>query len=333
MSTDLTVRYSDVMQAERDFNNLTRSSTTSPDYSDSTLSVRDARKRFEQMSSSTVAAPSYKRNEGITSKEAPPAYKVRPPPPPPPNPLKKRLSEPVIRSQSTCSSPRVQSSSNQSAIAAKETDSSDVGGSPKTKAKSSKPFLKKAHSVRPGDLASTTSSEANSSSSDKLSSSATKKLFKRMSSDKGKMDSTSDPAASNGSAKGRTSKNGEASQNSPTSTSSPTHKKFTSPLSLKKKRPSASSSNSSQPSPLADKPATPKRSFSTTVLASTEERSVQASLKEDDGGKVVGGSKPTAPRVIQDGELKLNLTEGKTVGRYSVAAWILLHGYTAQFTV
>lgn len=329
VSTDLVVRYSDIMmQAERDFNNLTRSSATSSDYDDSTLSVRDARKRFEQMSSasSTAAAPSYKRKEGGTSNEAPPSR------PPPPIPLKKRISEPVLRSQSTCStsSPqqqtqgsnsRVQRSSNQSpSNSAKETDCStqDVNGSTKPKAK---PSLKKASSVAvdPNVLANPSSETSNSTSSSKQSSSPTKqsssptkRLFKRMSTDKGKVDSGA--AASNGSSKARTSKNGEANQNSP----SPTHKKFSSPLALKKKK-TTSSSGSSQPSLLGDKPATLRKSFSNNVLASSEERRVQASLKEDNGGKVVGGSRPTAPRVIEDGELKLNLTEGKK-DRVSLAA-------------
>lgn len=302
MSADLTVRYSDVMQAERDFNNLTRSAATSSDYSDSTMSVRDARKRFEQMSSSaTTTTPNYKRSEAAVSRETPVPAR-----PPPPKPLKKRSSEPVMRSHSTCatSNSRVQSSSNQSAdgaSAVEETAQDVSNGSPKAKAKGLKPSLKKAHSVRPGDLAST-SSEA-SSSDTKSPVGVTKKLFKRMSSsEKGKLDST---AASNGSAKG---KNEETSQNSPTSISSPSHRKFSSPLALKKKRTSASSSSSSQPSPLPD---SHRKSFSNKVLASTEERRVQASLKEEDQGKVVGGHRPTTPRVIEDGELKLNLTEGE----------------------
>lgn len=301
MSTSLAVRYSDVMQAERDFNNLTRSSTASSDCNDSTLSVRDARKRFEQMSSS--ASPSDKNSNGAYSKEAPAASKSRPAPPPP---YKKRVSEPALRTLSTgtgASNSRVQRSSNQRSSGA-ATPAQDVGG---IKAKS----LKKSHSVKPIDLAST-SSEANSTSSDSKPPSSTSKtkLFKRMNSEsKGKQDSAA--ATSNGSTKSsRAVKNGGTSQNS---TPSPTHKKFSSPLSSKKKRPSASS-GSSQSSTPGEKQPTIRKSFSNRVLASSEERSVQPVLKEDDEGKVVGGSKPTTPRVIEDGELKLNLAEGKGGG-------------------
>ena len=320
MSTSLAVRYSDVMQAERDFNNLARSSTTSSDYNDSTLSVKDARKRFEQISSSTAVAPSNnkKKSDGASSTAA---SKLRPAPPPP---YKNRLSEPNIRSQSTgaASKSRVQRSSNQSAIGANNaveeatatSTAQDVGG---FKAKGLKKSLKKAHSIQPLDLTSTGSEVNSSNSSCKSPTTSKTKLFRKMSSDNkglGKVDSGA--AASNGNTKSsKTVKNGGGSQNS-TPNSSPNHKKFSSPLSSKKKRPSASSS-SSQSSIPGDKP-TMRKSLSNKVLASSEERTVQASLREEDEGKVVGGSKPTTPRVIEDGALKLNLTEGKKEGGHGV---------------
>lgn len=313
------------MQAEKDFNNLTRSTTTgtsssNPDYNDSTMSVTDARRRFEQLSSPPPAsAPTHRRSEPAVhaSKErSEAAISKDNKPARPPRPLMKRASDPAVPANPT-RTPRGQSAANQNALL-EETDSSETrssqdvsGDSPKPKAKIfSKSLLRKSHSVKPTDLV-TTSSEAETTAS-KISS-ASKKIFKRKSFEKSKMEGL---AATNGSTKARTTKNGEASSNSPTS--SPTRSKF-SPLSSKKKRPSGSSSNSSQPSsPLAkkastDKPAAEKtaslsKSLSDKVLTSTEERFVQATLKEED--KLVGGSRPSTPRVIEDGELKLNLTEG-----------------------
>lgn len=294
MSADLKVWYSEVMQAERDFNNLARSSTTS-DYSDSTLSVRDARNRFEQLSASTVTTPSRTGQRRSESSETPPA---RPPPPRPP--LKKRVTDPEICTLST--NPKGQSASN--------LGTKDVNSKLDSKAKKS---LKKAHSVRPTDLVSTEASSPASSNSKK--SIGSKKLFKRMSVEKAKVDSNSE-SATNGSANSKSStKKGEASQNS----SNSPHKK-TSPLaSMKKKLSTDTKSNSSQPSSQSsspvDKPGKKsfQKSFSDKVLATCDERSVQASLGDEDRGKVVGGSRPATPRVIEDGELKLNLTEGTSM--------------------
>lgn len=296
------------MQAERDFNNLSRNSTPS-DYSDFTLSVKDARKRFEQLSSPTTTSPNlgHRKSEPVDSASKPRR-------PPPPKPLKKMATSPeILTSSSSAAKPRVQSSANQSAIEDVSSDKlpqtsvQDAGGdaSPKPKTKSFKP-LKKAHSVRPNDLVTTNSDT--SSDSKKLP--TTKKLFKRRSFEKARMETTSSPAT-NGSANGRTnSKNGETG---PACASSPTHKK-TSPLaSMKKRLSSSSKSGSSQPSSPTDHPSKKgyHKTFSDKVLASCDERNVQASLKEEDRGKVVGGSRPTSPRVIEDGELKLNLTEGQ----------------------
>jgi hypothetical protein len=300
MSSNLTVRYSDVMQAERDLSNLTKSSTAGSGYEDSTLSVRDARKRFEQMSSSSTVTPS---NGGGTSREAP--LKMRPAPPPP----MRKKAEPVLRSHSTGSNSkyRVQRSSNQTSADVEEAATTAVQdvGRPRSKG-----FLKKTLSVDNTDLASTSPVTTSSSSDSRKS--TTKKLFKRMSTDKTEKVENGASVSNGSSSRSRTSKSGEASQNSSNS-ASPSHKKFGSPLALKKKKtvPSASSRGSSPQSPHQDKPGGLRRNLSNQVLVSTEERSVQASLREEDEGRVVGGKKPTTPRVIEDGELKLNLAEGK----------------------
>ena len=308
MSTDLTVRYSEVMQAERDFNNLTRSSTTSSDYNDSTLSVRDARKRFEQLSSSSVATPSPSGQRGSESGSSGTTPAGRRPPPP--RPLKKRASDSEIRTLSTTTptpAPRGQSASNKSEDVNSKLDS--------TAASKTKKNLKKAHSVLASSSNSSEASSPSSDSSKKSTGLGSKKLFKRASVEKGKMDSTTTEAATNNgsAATGRgNSKKPDASQNS---SSSPTHHhKKTSPLASKKKKMTSDSKHgSSQPSSPVDNQGKRglQKSFSDKVLASCDERSVKASLKDEDKGKVVGGSRPDTPRVIEDGELKLNLAQGR----------------------
>ncbi len=318
MSADLNVRLSDVMQAERDFNNLTRSSASS-DYNDSTMSVRDARKRFERLSSSTSAnvntatAPNYKRSEsthsvGSSSKAA--ATPARPPPPT--KPLRKRATD--IGMDTTTTTTTTKNSKGQSAGSAKEDvvdkvattagdrNSQDAcGESPKPKARSFKPSLKKTQSTMSAADKQASSSGAASSPSSSLS----KKLFKKKS-------VKEDTAAINGRA---------SNKDSPSSSPVPE-----SPVAARRKKHSgsktSSTSSNQQPSPTHEKASSPKpgkpslqkslqKSFSDKVLVHSEGRNVQASLKEDDRGKVVGGQRPTAPRVIEDGELKLNLAEGR----------------------
>lgn len=304
MSADLKVWYSEVMQAERDFNNLARSSTASTDYSDTTLSVRDARKRFEQMSSSPISTPTGQRKSDLSISGSSPRR------PPPPRPMKKRTTDSEICMLSTANSkgtPNAGLRGQSSGIQGANEDVNRRLEGQDFSAAASKPkrSLKKAFSARPNDLVSR--SETDSPTSPERKSVGSKKLFKRMSMEKTKVDTNSE-SASNGSARG-SSKKGGASQNM---ASSPTHKK-TSPLaSMKKKLSSDSKSNSDQPSSPVNKAG--KRGFhksiSDQVLVSPGSRKVQASLGDEDRGKVVGGSRPAAPRVIEDGELKLNLAKG-----------------------
>lgn len=297
------------MQSE---NNPNRSSVSS-EHSDTKLSVRDARRRFEQMSSTTSG---YRKGSDpvLSTKGIPPSR------PAPPKPLKKRVTDPEIRTLNTSppasatsiKTPKVQRSTSkevQEDCLAKDRrpvspkGAASVTESPKHKSRS-KLSLKKAYSVKTNDLASAPESSATDS---KLS--ATKKLFKRKTSEKGKMDGTTSNGSTSG---GRTnSKSGKTGEASPGA--SPTHKK--SPLASLKKKVVDAKSPPSNPSSRTSSPAPSRRSllksFSDKVLVSSEDRSVQASLKEEDRGKVVGGNRPTAPRVIEDGELKFNLTEGE----------------------
>lgn len=319
MSADLSVRYSDVMmQAERDYKNLTKSTSSGSSYNDSTLSVRDARKRFEQLSSSTtVATPSYKKSEAGGS---PPALKkatgVPPRPAPPSRPLKKRATDSELHSlKTTDDKSKGQSAAKPSAKSSKE----DVVGkveaasdqdacssdSPKPKTRNFKPPVKKSQSTMSAAAAASNTSGTSSGGASEAAASPTssisKKLFKRK--------SNKDISTVDSNANGRT--NNKASP-----ASSPVHE---SPNAARKRRNQVASSNQAS-SPSTEKPSTPvaskhgraslQKSFSDKVLLSGD-RSVQASLKDDDRGKVVGGEKPTAPRVIEDGELKLNLTKGK----------------------
>ena len=310
MSADLTVRYSEVMQAEKDFNNLTRSSTAS-EYSDSTLSVRDARKRFEQLSSSTTVTstptPSYRKSEPVSSTPSKGPTPSRPPPPT--RPLKKRATDSSLL-LNTIDSSKGQSAGSPSADkvleGAGDRNSQDAcGDSPKPKARGFKPSLKKSHSAM-----STADKQVGGGSPASSLSSATKKLFKRKSGKGENAVSTSDSA------------NGRTNSKSPEATPMASSPVQGSPMLSKKKKQHSTASSSSACStptgegasfPLSDKPgkAGLQKSFSDKVLVETEGRSVQASLNEDDRGKVVGGHKPTAPRVIEDGELKLNLSESK----------------------
>lgn len=307
MSAGLSVRYSDVMQADRELD-----TPTNNNYDDSTLSVRDARRRFEQLSSPTSPQPiaGQRRSEGGLAFSSPKTTGT-PPRPPPPRPLKKRATDPEISTLSTNTTktttkaptptPRGQRSSlSASTIAETGIDSSKSKGKTQSATKAS---LRKANSVKADE--NTESRSASPGSSDSKKPASSKKLFKKMNLEKGPKEATSgSEPATNGSANGRTK--GDSS-----STSSPSHKKASlSPLASMKKKLSSETKSNSQPSPPSSgggKSLT--KSFSDKVLASGEERSVRASLKDEEEGKVIGRS--TSPRVIEDGELKLNLTQGK----------------------
>lgn len=294
------------MQAERDFNNLANSSTTKSKFdAEASLSVSDARRRFEQLSSSPGAQTKDAAGPSSGSRGAVP--------PRPPPPYKKRNSEDNLIS-SAMNNTEGQSASGQgknSSVVHEQAQ--DV--SLKPKGKNSKFSLKKSHSVSASNELAVNSSPSEAASSDNKTSASSgpKRLFKRMSIEKGKVDKVEGQTATNGSAKGKAARNGDSS--SPLS--SPVKN---SPLGGRKKKTTTPTSSSSQTPRKGSKtdPDFPsaergskirKTSFSDRVLASTEERCVQTSLKDGSRGKVVGGTRPTSPKLIGDGELKLNLTE------------------------
>ena len=187
-----------------------------------------------------------------------------------------------------------------------EKNNSEQDASLKPKGKNSKFSLKKSHSVSASNELAVNSSPSEAASPDtKTPASGPKRLFKRMSIEKGKMEKVE---ATNGSAKGKAARNGDSSP-----LSSPVKN---SPLGARKKKATTPTSGSQtakkgfKTEPDIPSPGRRKSSFSDRVLASTEERCVQTSLKDDSRGKVVGGNRPTSPKLIDDGELKLYLTEG-----------------------
>ena len=338
MTTDLTVRYSDIMQAERDFERLADNSTSPPSArsngSDITLSVRDARKRFEQLSRSSSAGAisnlSVQKAVSPTKSLSKPMTSSPLPPPRQKKRLIKTPTDPDIKVSSTTKSAisgRVQSTSNYSKpVASDVADSSsqDVNSS-QVKTKSKIKSLKKGNSI--SDSVASKSLATASPSSQSAESNLSRKLFKRKSMDRvNKVEDTATNGASSASS-GRTAAKSSNSSSSNSQSTSPSHKKKLSslsskfsPLSSSKKQRSiesktpASGSPPAAPSTEDSSPVTKagtQRSFSNTVLASPNERSVQATLGDEDKGKVVGGSRPTSPRVIEDGALKFNLTEGK----------------------
>lgn len=305
MSADLGVRLSDVMQAERDFEKLARGSNSSlsshsvGSSSDVNMSVRDARKRFEQMStSSTTEKPgrppppkSFRKNKTVSD-------------------MSQATATTAAARTTTGKSTKGQSASNQDINSKSTDDTSSKENGARTKSSSSK-SLKKSQSVTPSAVTgvSADSSSRSSPSSERKHSQASRKIFKRKSIDKDKMDSTAGSSPSNDSASGRTKAKSSGDHNG--RVSSPTHRVKASPRASKKQRSTEQipSPSSSMPRSL---PGKIQRSFSK-VLVNPEDRDVQASIGAEDRGKVVGGSRPTSPREIGDGELRLKLTKGKFV--------------------
>ena len=348
MSTGiLTVHMPEVMQAER--GNLTKNSSNSQSNgSEVSISVRDARRRFEELSSTSPRGagdpPSLPRGSPVTRTRPLPMKK----------PLKKTETEPDFSTRkygntSNASNARVQSSvtqtvNNNSASVSGGSDTQDVG---KSKSKSKifmRPSLKKAHSISTHDnLAVKPRSSINSSENKVVSPS--KKLFRRRSMDKGKIDDTSSNSTTT-----TNERTGYRSTNHSPTSNSPSHKKF-SPLPLKKKtvdsktRETDMNSNSQTTSPTQQKssPLSSKkqksidssnatsplaaekkiafhRSFSDVVLASSNHRPVQTSLTKKDKSSIT-------PKFIEDGELKLFVKEGMCVNLLGATESMSIRGH------
>lgn len=279
------------------------------------VSVSDARRRFEMMSTST-ALPTNARKGAFTtagsdtsttrhssavvptttSGSAGRAAATRN--------RGGKVDDPVAKPQPMKRTPKNQQDMNNTTRVQSPT-LSDEGGKTKSKSKYFK-GLKKAHSVNP-TTDSRDSTDGGEPSDSKLST-ATRKLFKRKNIDsKSRMDSTNDGGhVSNGTSD---TKNGATNSISNGQNSSPIHKKASS----KNTSPDSSKSPSQASSPVSTHKQGKKnldKSLTNKVLACSEERSVQTVLGDEGREKIVGGSLPTAPRDIEDGELKLNLTEG-----------------------
>lgn len=320
---------------------------------ESPMSVRDARRRFEQLSTSNSSLSSPTKTTPTHRGSTPAAVPARPPRPQRP-PLKKAITSPGDFSTSAAVggknvdsiTNKGQRSQGQSCdasrsvvkTASQEVSSTNNGGKTKFKGKSLKQAFKrgissvasssggdKAASGEPSSVVGGTGASAENSDR-KLSS--TKKLFKRKSMEKNKVDGVAEHASSNGSRNTNTdSKGGKGEEASLCPTSD--HKKVsplprerlkaTEPSSPTRSKPSSPTTSSSSSSPIARPGGVPfKRSFSDKVLVSpNQESAVHTTLRregEERGSgreKIIGGSRPTSPRVIEDKELKLDLSEGK----------------------
>ena len=311
MSVDpLSVRYSDVRHADQD---LDMSSFHKSPNSSSSFSVSDARRRYEQLSVSTTQ---------VGAKPLP----VRPPPRPSKAPVQQSRSISTGMGHSTSDNRihRGQRSpdhavtsplgNSRKAITTpdQEVKHSVMNNGEKSKSKGLKlkgsvsSNMDKTSGSRPDTPGSDSGATGTGDSTGKKLTSATKKLFKRISMEKGKVEGTREHASTNGS-KG----------DSPSMSPSSSRKKAT------KEKVKAQNAGSSSPatSPTKAHPGDLKfrRSFSDQVLASpNQEVAVHTTLKREgqdgnSGGKIVGGIRPTSPRVIEDKELKINLTEGEFV--------------------
>lgn len=299
MSQDpLRVRLSDVRHADEDIE-MSKSSNKSIE---SSMSVSDARKRFEQLSAS------------VSQPQLPPIPKPRSNRPPvrhsrsvssgmsqsiSDNKIHRGQSSPDHHSAVTSppgnnrkdkQKQEVNCTSNREKSKLKDTNKGKSSGS-----------MDKGSSGRPETPGSESGATGTGEGISRKFSSAKNKLLKLKSTDKGKMDSTAE--------------NSKSKMDSPASSPSSKRKLVKGRL---KKVDSGDGSGSKAATPVGsptrrkETPEMRRRSFSDQVLASpNQEIPVHITLKRNGSGKIVGGSRPTSPRVIEDKELKINLTEGE----------------------
>ena len=308
MSADpLSIRLSDVRHADRGMSSSKSPSSCSS--MESSLSVSDARKRFEQLSASTSQVP----------------LSTTKPPRPNKPPVKKARSIAVVHSTSdnrihkgqrspdhtnnACSIEYAGNSSIRKTSTPEQEVDKAVGHSD-SKEKLKAKALKKSSGnstassmdktgSRPGTPGSgSEGGAAGESGSRKLSI----KLFKRITTEKGKADSTGEGRSGGGARV-------DSSAMSPSS----------SRKRLGRLRTQESGTSSKGSTPTTSPTRSPKdkqlrrRSFSDQVLVSpNHEVIVHTTLKrEASEAKITGGARPSSPRVIEDKELKINLTEGE----------------------
>ena len=354
MSTSpLNVRLSDVRYAENLDKSMETNSSPQPSNngdSEAPVSVRDARKRFEQLSD-TKSSPS--KQSSIPVKRSLSSSRDRidgslPPPRPKKPPVQKPVTGQKNRSMSENDSEKNQmgQSSPQESCSSivpdqEVTNSSTTSSKGKSKGSSLKKALKrgissggssggsKAANSHRDSLGAVGETATATESCDTKRHSATKKLFRR-SMERKKTGVTAEHASSNGSNSSNAKENskstkGDASPSSASKKVSPLSSKrekgngHSSPPSSKSKPYSPSSSPSTERH--ADHAPPSQRSFSDRVLLAnpSKENAVHATLKrfvsEKAKAKAAAGGRPTSARAIEDKELKLNLSQGEIYNR------------------
>lgn len=357
-ASPLIVRLSDVRYIEQELDRLMEKQNHSNGGKESSISVKDARQRFEQFTvpnsaPNTLVRESAKPTHLDRTSAGSQAFSSLP--------KKKPIKKPVPVSipkdgSSSVAGGRKSSESNQkgqsspekscddvvSSVSNKsvsqEVSSSSSGAKAKFKNKSLKQVLRRNISSGADNSSEPSSAVGGTATTDSKLTSATKKLFKRKipSMEKNKVGAIAEHTTYNGSDSTNNAKeNSKCGQGDETmgSQSPGSSKKKGSPLLNDKQRASPSSpsrSHPSSPSSIHSSASTTSKqgghvvpfvkSFSDRILTCPrEEDAVYGTLKRRGGkekgsekGEVAEYSRPASPRVIEDKELKLTISKGKT---------------------